>query len=459
MFRVTAIGLTLQRKKLDPIEEFILRSIRIGITNAVEIAGLLGLPQNVVDVVIASLVGAANVVVCNGGDTLALTDRGLWMIEEEADIRPAEQTLPFIYDAILRLPRWYGDAPLIAPRELRDFEIAPLRAYPDRGPELHEVNPREVGEVVALAAGRGHEGFTILKLLSIEKRVRLFKEAVALLYQADDSKERQIAFVIDGRLSEPHERAFANSNGASRNDIFSVDADDRELTQVRDSLGPSIRQQLESPAAHTVRAHLATTRARQLAQRNATVAPTIAASVSRTVQQGSSGEREVSGPMPHGSSPIVRHLEVYEHPSALHDALENAKSRLLLISPWIRAQVVDKGFLSAIERLCRNDVVVTIGYGIGSSDADERPRDRVAREALHAIAVRWQSCTVERLGDTHAKILIKDQEHYIVGSFNWLSFRGDRDKPFREEIGVLVQDPAEVDALYERCIRRFSSIT
>src|SRR5689334_21328769 len=74
--------------------------------------------------------------------------------------------------------------------------------------------------MVALAAGRTSEVFTLLRLSSIEKRVRLFYEAVALAYKSDDGSTVQIAFALDGRLSEPHERAFAEMKGLERNVIF-----------------------------------------------------------------------------------------------------------------------------------------------------------------------------------------------------------------------------------------------
>src|SRR5689334_7099609 len=56
VYRVTAIGLTLQRKKVDPIEEFVLRAVALGLRDPGDVAGILGLPQALVDSIITSLV-------------------------------------------------------------------------------------------------------------------------------------------------------------------------------------------------------------------------------------------------------------------------------------------------------------------------------------------------------------------------------------------------------------------
>lgn len=40
-------------------------------------------------------------------------------------------------------------------------------------------------------------------------------------------------------------------------------------------------------------------------------------------------------------------------------------------------------------------------------------------------------------------------------SFNWLSFKGDPRRTFREERGLLVNDPQVVDAQFDATIGRF----
>jgi hypothetical protein len=63
------------------------------------------------------------------------------------------------------------------------------------------------------------------------------------------------------------------------------------------------------------------------------------------------------------------------------------------------------------------------------------------------------------LGDTHAKVLILDHRYLVVTSFNWLSFRGDPAKPFRDERGVLVSIPSKIDAEYEKYKKRVADVS
>ena len=60
-----------------------------------------------------------------------------------------------------------------------------------------------------------------------------------------------------------------------------------------------------------------------------------------------------------------------------------------------------------------------------------------------------------RLGDTHAKILIKDDDWLVITSFNWLSFRGDPKRTFREEWGTRVAIPDQVAAYALKILERF----
>jgi hypothetical protein len=58
-----------------------------------------------------------------------------------------------------------------------------------------------------------------------------------------------------------------------------------------------------------------------------------------------------------------------------------------------------------------------------------------------------QSIRAAARQDTHAKVLIWD-DTWVSSSFNWLSFRGDPSKTFRQEEGILVRIPEKVAATY-----------
>src|SRR3546814_5360042 len=113
--------------------------------------------------------------------------------------------------------------------------------------------------------------------------------------------------------------------------------------------------------------------------------------------------------------------------------MSTARKRLIIISPWITDAVVDRVFIGALIDRLQRGVAVHIGYGLG---IEERIPQAVRK--LEQIARDHANFRLVRLGDTHAKLLIKDEDWLVTTSFNWLSFRGDPKRTFREEWGTRI---------------------
>ena len=58
---------------------------------------------------------------------------------------------------------------------------------------------------------------------------------------------------------------------------------------------------------------------------------------------------------------------------------------------------------------------------------------------------------------THQKILICDRKFAVAGSFNWLSYVGERDEGYRNETSVLLRQREAVDKLATIALQAFSS--
>nr|WP_255550974.1 phospholipase D-like domain-containing protein [Granulicella sp. dw_53] len=153
----------------------------------------------------------------------------------------------------------------------------------------------------------------------------------------------------------------------------------------------------------------------------------------------------------------VRNLYVYDHPLLLRDALKTAKERLLIISPWIRGEVVDKDFLKDLENRLQAGVSVYIGHGITTNPTrNPKSADAAAKTDLQKLATAYANLRFVRIGNTHAKVLIKDQEFAAITSFNWLSFRGDPNKTYRDEQGVLLQKTDLVNSKFDEVVQQFN---
>lgn len=451
VFGVTASALVLEHQQRSCIEEFSLRFLAAGLRTSGQIQGILGLPESVVETTLADLVRQEAIHTTSGGSSqLSLTERGKQIVSDAELICPAEHTIWFPFDGLLRRPKWYGFTAMLKPNEARDLGIVQLKAIPARGPEVNELSAVDVSEVVRLAAAARRGEREVLRIQNIERRARQVLPAVALVYRALQGDELQVGFAIDGRISQEHEIAFARGGGLERQPIFQglhekvrLDPMPRRIAEfVEVAEAQRRRSPVAAPRSALDKAQLAVVAARSETER---------ASAAVAEKRASEDLNEAEARL---RSAPVRPVPVYEHPEILEQAVATAVRRLLIVSPWIRKAVVNDAFLQSLRRACNRGVEISIGYGLGD-DPGERPQDKEARQALEKLSEELESLVLRRLGDTHAKVLVKDSEFFVITSFNWLSFRGDSSKPFREEWGTMVRDSALVDEFYTEIIGRF----
>ena len=145
---------------------------------------------------------------------------------------------------------------------------------------------------------------------------------------------------------------------------------------------------------------------------------------------------------------------MFQHPPYLDDALDTCKQRLLIISPWIKRQVLDPARLAALKQRLEEGCKIYIGWGIGKGDRSSS-NDMKLVTLLEAMHKAHQNFYFVDLANTHEKILIKDSEYIITTSFNWLSFRGNPQRTLRYERGVFIGIPEVVDKQFQELVRRF----
>lgn len=463
IYRLTAVGVTLARKALSPIEEFVLRGITAGVGSVGEIAGLLGLDASVIESSLSDLIRSDCILVSPGTATelraLRLTGKGEDIANDQEMVVPAEHTIVFLVDGLTRKPRFYPGESLYKPADLRDLGIPEVRAFPSRPPDLGELDIKDIIKVVKLDAGLDESPRQLLRINTIERRDRLFLEAVALVYRAETGGAFQAAFAIDGRLSVEHEQAFSRAQGLEKTKLFRGLLDRVAPPAMDAVLGEDLSRQVKSAASEQVDAEQLRRDARSARARAG--AARVEAVHARAAGAESSGliEEKVQHEVRSADARIaqlqVRPLAVYEHPSLLRRALEDADHRVLLVSPWIRRAVVGPDFVKLVRRALGRGVTFYVGYGLGEEDEGEMDWDKAARAELERLARESERFILKRLGDTHAKVLIKDSEFFVITSFNWLSFRGNPHQTFREEWGTYVGVREIVDEYFKRMLDRF----
>ncbi len=221
--KINLTALTLVRKPISPIDEFILRAIDIGLSSLEEISQFLGLEELIIKEAIISLRQAENIDLIAPSDSLIqewkLTKKGKNTLQETRIIVPEERGYQINFDKMLWKPRRYGiwedNKGLLRAKNLKNMNILEIPYYPARTPELADLNLNDVERIIKEKEKedkrKKEEERDFIGFKRIEGRDHFFQPALALVYKQKQGDDWQISFVIDGRISEEHESAFTRS--------------------------------------------------------------------------------------------------------------------------------------------------------------------------------------------------------------------------------------------------------
>jgi hypothetical protein len=433
---------TLERKDLGPLEEFALRAVAADITDSAAVGAALGLEGAVLDAAVvelaereALLIGATNP--SSGGSRLTLTERGKDILTNAQVIVPRERIVDIEYDGLLREPAPFLTG-YLEPRELKSAGIREVPPHPAKRPDLDELRDQidRIEDLIRQLGGGREQVNEVLAVRSIERRLRVFQHAIALVYRAETGRSTQVAFAIDGHLSDRHERVFAESGLGRKFGIAQRGLEPARKLAAR-VLGEDVVARIDER-------HIS-----ELRHRAALADPTGSQPVPSTAEEEADAARTEFNALP------VRPVETYEHPRLLTEALTSTKQRLLLVSPWLKRAVVDKEFVERLDQVLQRGAAVYLGWGMSASETESPDADPDALADLERLATRHTNFHLKRLGRTHAKVLLCDRRYVVVTSFNWLSFRGDPKRTFRDERGTLVAMPEYVDGQFEEWRARF----
>ena len=252
VFRLTVEAVTLARLEMPTLDEFVLRSILIGETNARGIARLLGLAENVVEDALATLAYDKCVALAQspsvgsvGADTpgevvsapqqYEVVDTGLEKMQK-GERTPRDEPLVFDFDGIRRHPVALGTESVCRPKELSEKGAIQIRPYPAEAPDLSELSLVSVARAVRRRSGKEFDR-GILAFRRIARRESLFRPAVGLLYQSRTTDEVQIAFALGDQLAQDYEIEFAKHGGAKKPGLIRNSVGDR--ASLRAFLGPA----------------------------------------------------------------------------------------------------------------------------------------------------------------------------------------------------------------------------
>ena len=415
IYKVYVVASLLQHTPLSPIYEFVLRAIRLGVDDVDGVSACLGIPRALAEETIRGLHSSEEVAFRPGpsdGDRFVLTRKGERTTTSLERIRPEQRTIPIFFDGLVRQPIDPPIQALLSGRQAEDMGFREIPPLPATQIEVADIDLPAAAKVLARArTGEGRRDLLAIK--SVERRMRLHAPVLALVFKQVDGDEVELMFANETRLLDDHNRAFDRAQGAAKLRLLS------EFT----------RPEVTGPSS--------------LARKMASLA-------SSTQQKPGKMGRPTLRLKPVVSTDALESLSVLEHPAVLWDALETARERVMIVTPWITSQVVDRRAIEIIRKLLERNCRLFVGYGID----EKRPSKPIPPE-LAELARRFPNFQLRDFGDTHEKILIKDDQYVVIGSFNWLSFKGDPKRRLRRERSLKVNDAVYVEKEFAPVEARF----
>lgn len=153
-------------------------------------------------------------------------------------------------------------------------------------------------------------------------------------------------------------------------------------------------------------------------------------------------------------------LTIWETKEKFIEALSTVKEKILIESPWIKRATME--YLPYFEKLLKEKKKLIILYGI-SDDAehDSRTIDKVRelqskyKDYFTLIDLPYHFYKINsRMTGTHRKLVIKDNDYYIAGSFNFLSFAKQERQQVANEESILVS--VGVDKKWEQVYKEYN---
>lgn len=447
VYLLTVRVLVLEKKPLSPIEEGCLRAVDAGLSAPAEISSFLGLGGKVLTGVLAGLNARECINYSKAiGDREAkvtLTAKGRSSLMEAVSAIPQERVVQLVFDPYLKRVLFVPTAALSKPREAKENGWFELPLCGAKRPEVEDVPLQDLDKVIAKSRTREEESRELLALRRVERREMHFLPCLLLFYKANHGDDVQVAIYKDEVFSVEHENAFRALGGPEQ-----VGA---RLVALPAEL-PVVGETTSGEFKHDVAVALDVDSARVNEESKVTEAPVKPPAA--TTEPASKEEGKAGGS---ASGKTLRVVRCHEHPMLLRKSLGTSQRRLLIVSPWIRDQVVDQNFIGSLEALLRNGVDVYIGYGLSEDDGKVKANDQArskppiskrAKSDLESLRGRFKNFRFRFVGNTHRKFLVCDSKFAVSTSFNWLSFLGDPKARARDESGLLIAKPEYIEEMF-----------
>lgn len=140
----------------------------------------------------------------------------------------------------------------------------------------------------------------------------------------------------------------------------------------------------------------------------------------------------------------IETLSIWETKAKFIEAIQNSKEKLLIESPWIKRAALN--YIPELETALKRKVNIMVLYGIEGNDEHDfkaiKEMERLVQNyknfKLIHLPSHFESTGNKNMVGSHKKLVIKDNEYYIHGSFNFLSFNKNEGQKVANEETLLI---------------------
>lgn len=452
LWQLNVEAISVIRRGLQPIREFVLRSLVEGL-HADDLVGFLGLEESIVRGALADLASDKFIA---PGEEIAITELGRKALTEGIST-PAEEVLTILFDGITRKPIASLALDLALPKEVDDGAIAEIPATPPVKPTIYDLSLPEIDQVLSDQPGRGDASRDILRVKRIARYKRVFRKVVVLVFRSRKGEIRT-RFIVNGVPDENLEQRFAEHGGNLRKGLVKALSDGYLKSNVRSHLGHDLARRVLDQADYLVRQRavsLAALKVAAIRRREGAVdrgensedqRPT-----AEEIEAALTAEHEARLSL---TQAPARPAAVYEVAEFLRRAMSEAKISVSISTRGLAPHLVDRDFLRALEHLLRRGVQVTILLHEEANQWRSRGKDWIqAFDALAKLSVKFPAALGVRENREKRYYHISwDNQVALVANRPMLSNHG-RIRSFEQFAGFVINEPESVVAYLSRVAR------
>lgn len=434
VYRVNSEIVIQRKKELGLIEEYCLKFIRAGAKNINNVKDFLGLDEKVVQANLLKLHQLDMINYRFSTKEVVITSKGIDVLEKNSFIIPETIDYTFLVDGVT------GEYQMNESLEKRDRIKNSSHAIPfiESIPTVENINLKFIKDV-AIAQNRVNLGNyldgEILAIKKIDKVEKLYRRLNILVFVNNLGDYELQIYDFNKRIPK-YEVKLIQMIKKNYNIIPTVEFDSR-LDNVKDSKLDEENIKIKKDEILNLEESIKDLESR-VEEVEAIEVESDEEYLSKTMkiemlEKQLQKEREKY-------KSATKILNTYDHRPILINALKNAFKQVVIVSPWIKTAATDAELRGLIQNAMQRDVKVVICYGISNEVESDV---KYAIELLNKLkndSRYGNNLTLVKLGNTHEKVLICDEKFHVITSFNWLSFKGDPKRGFRQETGTYIED-------------------